>query len=88
MPIPQTLCLDRRRYVLWRDPEYSAITIATPDILEKSLMEAVDEGRAEYALPWYLKHYYPKKSPKRKFHELGCAIRALPDRMRRVQQFR
>ena len=41
---------------LWEDPCYSMITFATPDILEKSLMEAVERGEAEYALDWYLKH--------------------------------
>jgi hypothetical protein len=40
----------------WQDPRYSTITFATPDVLEKSLMQAVDEGRAEYALDWYRKY--------------------------------
>ena len=41
---------------LWQDPCYSAVTFATPDILEKSLIKAVERGEAEYALDWYLKH--------------------------------
>ena len=39
---------------LWNDPKYSQITISSPDILEKSLIEAVETGRAEEALDWYL----------------------------------
>ncbi len=40
---------------LWENPCYSQITFATPDVLEKSLMQAVKNGEAEYALDWYLK---------------------------------
>ncbi|MCE2983417.1 MAG: hypothetical protein LW832_07615 [Parachlamydia sp.] len=39
---------------LWKDPDYSTITFGTPDVIEKGLMEAVTEGRAQYALKWYL----------------------------------
>lgn len=38
---------------LWKDPAYSKITFSSPDIIEKSLMKAVREGKAKYALPWY-----------------------------------
>ncbi|MFT4553602.1 MAG: hypothetical protein ACI9S8_002243 [Chlamydiales bacterium] len=38
---------------LWKDPAYSKITFSSPDIIERSLMRAVREGRAKYALPWY-----------------------------------
>lgn len=40
---------------LWEDPRYSVLTFSTPDILEKSLIEAVRNGEAQYALDWYLK---------------------------------
>lgn len=40
---------------LWRDPSYAQLTISSPDILERSLMQAVREGRAEGALAWYKK---------------------------------
>jgi hypothetical protein len=43
-----------KEYRLWTDPQYSEITFSTPDILERSLMKAVSEGKAEYALGWYL----------------------------------
>lgn len=39
---------------LWEDPCYSKMVFSTPDVLEKSLMMAVDNGEAEYALDWYL----------------------------------
>lgn len=40
---------------LWEDPYYATLTFPTPDILEKSLMQAVEYGKAEEALDWYLK---------------------------------
>lgn len=42
------------RIRLWEDPRYSIMTFATPDIVEKNLMQAVKDGQAEYALDWYL----------------------------------
>jgi hypothetical protein len=40
---------------LWEDPYYSQVTFSTPDVLEKSLIKAVENGEAEYALDWYFK---------------------------------
>ncbi len=40
---------------LWSDPAYGDITVSTPDIIEKSLLTALHEGRAENVLSWYLK---------------------------------
>ncbi|MFC1579995.1 hypothetical protein ACFL4N_03690 [Thermodesulfobacteriota bacterium] len=42
-----------REYRLWADPQYSKITFSSPDIIERSLMNAVREGKAQYALDWY-----------------------------------
>jgi hypothetical protein len=39
---------------LWEHPFYSSITLTSPDVLEKSLLRAVDEGKAENALNWYV----------------------------------
>lgn len=39
---------------LWEDPKYSTLIFSSPDILEKSLMQAVYQDKAEYALNWYL----------------------------------
>jgi hypothetical protein len=38
---------------LREDVSYAQLTIATPDVLEKSLMEAVNKGQAIPALTWY-----------------------------------
>lgn len=48
------IVFNNREFRLWTDPEYSNLTFSSPDIIEKSLMKAVKEGRAEYALGWYL----------------------------------
>ncbi len=40
---------------LWKDPIYSEITFSSPDRLEGSLIQAVAEGKAEYAMTWYCK---------------------------------
>ena len=45
-----------KEYRLWTDPRYSNLKLSTPDIIERSLIQAVIEGRAEYALDWYRKH--------------------------------
>lgn len=43
-----------REYRLWTDPQYSKLTFSSPDIIERSLMNAVKEGKAQYALQWYM----------------------------------
>ncbi len=55
-----------RRMQLWTDPLYSQITLATPDMVEKSLIESVKSGRAQYALDWYLEWMNREKTT----HEL------------------
>lgn len=47
--------------LLWTDARFSKLTISSPDILEKSLMQAVREGKAQNATHWYIKRY-PKKT--------------------------
>ncbi len=47
MEIEPYLDLGKECLHLWEDPTYSLITISSPDILEKSLMESVESGRAE-----------------------------------------
>ncbi len=54
MAIESTVWYGGRWIRLWEDPYYSVITFATPDVIERSLIEAVEEGKAEYALDWYL----------------------------------
>jgi hypothetical protein len=51
--IASSMMIGKKEYRLWTDPKYSEITFSSPDVIERSLMEAVSEGRAEYALGWY-----------------------------------
>jgi hypothetical protein len=54
MHLAPRVCYGGRIIRLWQDPHYATITFSTPDVIEKSLMNAVKEGKAEYALDWYL----------------------------------
>lgn len=63
LPVDCNLCLGGHRISLWEDPTFSEITFSSPDILERSLMKAVREGKAEYALPWYQKTHPNKRIP-------------------------
>jgi hypothetical protein len=47
MQIPPTVFFRRCLIRLWEDPAYSTFTFPTPDVLEKSLMEAVERGEVE-----------------------------------------
>lgn len=59
---------------LWKDCQYSVITVGSPDIVEKSLMAAVGEGKAEYALDWYLQRAKQKMIERRVLRR-ACASR-------------
>ena len=69
---------------LWSDPCYSQITLASPDRLEKSLIDLVNSGYAEPAHQWLLRHRHEKFLPrcKRTLEDL----RLLPSRTLRVIQ--
>lgn len=68
------------KFKMWSDPAYGELTVGSPDCLERSLVEAVKEGRAEYALGWYRYHHgCPGK---------GGDIRLIPSRLRRVINLR
>ena len=54
MTISPAIYYRKARIRLWEDPCYSRITFSTPDVVEKSLIQAVENGEAEYALDWYL----------------------------------
>lgn len=47
MTIEPTIWFGGREIRLWTDPCYEKLTISSPDILEKSLMQSVREGKAE-----------------------------------------
>lgn len=53
MPVEPVLRVKGEWLPMWTDPAYSLLTIASPDILERSMMQAVRQGQAEYALDWY-----------------------------------
>lgn len=69
---------------LWKDPRYSQITLASPDRLEKSLINLVRRGQAEPARQWLVRHTQEKFLPrcKRTLEDL----RLLPWRTWRVLQ--
>jgi len=48
MRLNNELWLKGERIRFWSDPCYSFLTISSPDVVERSLMRAVDEGRAEH----------------------------------------
>lgn len=54
IPIKQECEIGGRKMRLWEDSIYASITLSSPDILEKSMVLAVQEGRAQYALDWAL----------------------------------
>jgi len=67
---------------LWEDPCYSGITLSTPDIIEKSLLVSIHEGRAQEANRWYSStHQEPAVSLLEK-------IRLAPQRIQRILLFR
>jgi len=51
--IPPEFNVNGKTYRLWEDPQYSKLTFSTPDVLERSLIQLVMEGHAEYALGRY-----------------------------------
>lgn len=61
--IPQYIHFEGEELALWHDPQYSSISISTPDVVEKSLIQAVLEGRAKPALRWY-QNQHSNKSEK------------------------
>ncbi|MBA3815664.1 MAG: hypothetical protein H0X29_03925 [Parachlamydiaceae bacterium] len=57
IPIDAEMKIGGQNLHFWTDPTYALLTVSSPDMIERSLMEAVREGRAEYALEWYQKAY-------------------------------
>lgn len=58
MYVAPRVCYEGRVIRLWQDPHYATMTFSTPDVIERSLMRAVREGRAEYALDWYRTQHF------------------------------
>lgn len=57
MEIQPTLFIAGETTRLWTDPDFAEITFASPDALERSLIRAVLERKADYALNWYRERY-------------------------------
>ncbi|MEM1282685.1 MAG: hypothetical protein AAGG81_03945 [Chlamydiota bacterium] len=55
---------------LWEDARYASITFASPDILEKNLIEKVKKGEAECAISWYQQHTNLDKTKTSLLHTL------------------
>lgn len=53
MPIDAQICIVNEHIILWNDPCYSQLTISSPDVLERSLMQVVHSGQAENATCWF-----------------------------------
>lgn len=51
--IPPEFVWKERRIRLWKDAQYSTLTLATPDALEKALFHEVLERKALLAMKWY-----------------------------------
>lgn len=78
LPIDSTICFGDSQLRLWTDPQYALLPISSPDILEKKLMQMVDEEVAEPALAWYLRTH-PQPLGKR-IEALGKTITKFPCR--------
>lgn len=76
------ISIGRQNYRVWTDPTYEILTLASPDQLEKSLMEAVREKRAENALGWYLYHH--KEPFHKKVAKLKENVLLFPKRLKKV----
>lgn len=67
---------------LWQDPRYSYFTFSSPDVLEKSLIEACLQGTVEDARFWYIR----KKGPcyHKKIKNLCNNMQMFPSRVARI----
>lgn len=54
IPISQNLKFGCATYQLWVDPQYAELTLFSPDVLEKSLIDLVQQNKAQDALNWYV----------------------------------
>ncbi len=53
VPIEKSVKILGHHVQLWEDPQYSILTFSSPDVLERSLKQAVWQGEARPALSWY-----------------------------------
>ncbi len=64
--------------------EYQYVILSTPDELERSLAQAVAEGRAEYALEWYKRHKKHEMKFGEKIKKMMESVILFPERMMRI----
>lgn len=83
--IESKLLLCGETITLWEDPDYSCLVFASPDMLERSLITAVKQGHAEYALPWYLR--FRQTSHKEKIKSSWEKVYCFPSRFLRYIEF-
>ncbi|HEY4832538.1 MAG TPA: hypothetical protein VIH61_08280, partial [Waddliaceae bacterium] len=88
VPIQQKISMGRDCITLWNDSAYSAITLSSPDILEKSLIETVQAGNGEYALEWYKTLGYTSKCLRCRIKKMSETLSHFPSRYRRALLFR
>ena len=88
IPVQQKIWIGRDCITLWNDSTYSSITLSSPDILEKSLIEAVQAGNAEYALEWYINQGLASKCLRCRMRKLSETVAHFPSRYRRMLLFR
>ncbi len=80
--IPPVITFGGCTSILWTDPQYANLTFSSPDIIERSLMQAIREGRAQYALPWYLKNQ--RRCWCLRFRNMCDDISRFPERFTRI----
>ena len=80
--IDQQVSLGGVRYTLWEDPHYATLTFSSPDVVERSLVYAVREGRAQSALAWYLSTH--KRPRHERLQECWETLIRFPERILRV----
>lgn len=81
IPLDPILKLGNEKIRFWTNPQYAELKVGSPDKLEKSLIQAVNDGRAEYALDWYQKQHQP--SGKERILSLYDKIKNFPHRFQR-----
>lgn len=53
LALPRVLDFRGAEFVFWTDPKYSSISFSAPEVLEQSLLQALELGLGEDALEWY-----------------------------------
>ena len=79
VPIGQYVRVGNQYFKVWTDRRYATLELMSPDLFEKSMMDAVYEGEAEYALDWY-RQYHDKGSE-------GTEWRCFLERLTKVYLF-